>query len=73
MIAPLGGTAINTYQFTSEIYRSGTFRLVEVDSDGNRIPKSTLQADCSDSETMVSFDQSTNTLFLQFEGLKNGE
>ncbi len=73
MIAPQGGVGIKNYSFTSEVYRSGTFRLVEVDTDGDRIIKSSLQADCSNNETIVSFDQSTNTLYMQFEGDFNGE
>ena len=73
MVAPKGGLTINNYEFESEVYRSGTFRLIEIDSDGNRVVKSTIQADCSNTNTFVSFDQSTNTLYLQFEGQFNGE
>lgn len=73
MVPALGGNSINNYEYLSEIYRSGTFRLMEIDDDANRMLKSTLQADCSSSETVVSFDNTSNTLFLQFDGQFNGE
>jgi hypothetical protein len=64
-----GGVGINDYSYTSPIYRNGLFRLMEVDQNGARIEKSSLTADCSaSSDVWVSFNNSTNTLNMQFNG-----
>lgn len=64
-----GGVGINDYSYTSPIYRNGLFRLMEVDQNGARSEKSSLTADCSaSSDVWVSFNNSTNTLNMQFNG-----
>lgn len=72
-VAAQGGNGINNYSFESQVYRAGAFRLVEITTDGERVEKSVLQIDCSSDENLVSFDNSSNTLFLQFEGLINAD
>jgi hypothetical protein len=73
MIPAQGGNGVTDYSYESNNIRNGVFRLVEITSDGERIIKSSLQTNCSSAETFVSFDNSTNTLFLQFDGLSNGQ
>lgn len=73
MIPTQSGSGIKNYTYSPTVYRSGIFRLVEVTDNGVRIIKSTLETDCNSSETMVSFDNNTNTLFMQFDGNLSGE
>lgn len=73
MIPTQSGSGVKNYAYESTNIRNGAFRLVEITTDGDRVIKASLQTNCSSSETFVSFDNSTNTLFLQFDGLSNGQ
>lgn len=57
------------YSFQSAVKREGVFRLVEVDSDGNRTARSTLSANCNNGgEAIVSYQSESNALVLSFDG-----
>lgn len=73
MVQTQAGSGIKNYTYVPTTYRSGIFRLVEVTDDGARIIKSTLETNCDNSETWVSFDNNNNTLFMQFNGNLSGE
>lgn len=68
MVAATGaGAGIENYSFVSAVNREGIFRLVEVDSDGNRILRSTISASClSSDEVVISYVN--NGLVMQFDG-----
>lgn len=62
------GAGSQSYTFIPGIEREGVFRLVEVDTDGNRSEKSTISAFCTGTDdAFVSF--MNGTLILTFEGM----
>lgn len=72
-IVPAKGTEEESYTFVSEIERQGVFRLVEIDTDGNRSEKSTISASCVGIGKPIVFFIN-GTLQLSFDGeLENGE
>lgn len=65
----MGGVSPQSYQYDVSLFREGLFRLVEVDENGVRTLKSTLYADCRNlTESIVSFLNESNAVFLQFNG-----
>lgn len=61
------------YGFLSANHRKGEFRLVEVTSDGSRIVKSSLSADCTEmAGNQVSYLTEISGLLLQFNGKSHG-
>lgn len=62
-----GSTAQN-YTYQSTVNREGIFRLIEVDTDGNRSVRSSVSASCVASGDAVASYTSTNGLMLSFDG-----
>lgn len=67
-VQPTGsGNSIENYTFTSTVNREGVFQLVEVDTDGNRIVKSTISASCvATDDVIVSY--SNGGITMSFDG-----
>jgi hypothetical protein len=69
-----GGTGVQNYEYLSSIHRTGTFRLVEVTTNGERNVKSTLTADCGEIEgAWVSYVPETEGVIFQVNGESNSE
>ena len=67
-IQPIGsGIGVENYAFTSTVNREGVFQLVEVDTDGNRIVKSTISSSCiATDDVVVSYTNGGIT--MSFDG-----
>lgn len=73
-IPAIGGNGIQDYEFVSQNQRVGTFRLVEVTTDGDRNVKSTLSANCgNEATTWVSYVSETNGIVFQMNGETSDE
>jgi len=63
------GSGARNYAFQSSVIREGTFRLVEVDENGNRIIKSLLSASCvSGDEPVIGYSAEISGITMSFEG-----
>lgn len=68
-IPAVGGNGIQNYEYLSANHRIGTFRLIEVTTNGDRNVKSTLSADCGNgSETWVSYVSEIEGIVFQVNG-----
>lgn len=73
-IPAIGGNGIQDYEFVTQNQRVGTFRLVEVTTDGDRNVKSTLSANCgNEATTWVAYVSETNGIVFQMNGETSGE
>ena len=74
-VQPSGpGGGISNYSFRPVSQRSGTFRLVEVTTDGERVVRSLVSASCGmNEEVTVSYNSDQHALLLGFNGESESE
>lgn len=68
---PATGQGLYTYEFAN--LRSGTVRLIEVESDGNRVIKSEAIKNCAIDGTSMYYNQETNSIVIQSQLTKDQE
>ncbi|HLP53809.1 MAG TPA: T9SS type A sorting domain-containing protein [Fluviicola sp.] len=67
-VQPTGnGSGVENYSFTSTVNREGIFQLVEVDTDGNRLVKSTISASCVATDNVI-VSYSNGGITMSFDG-----
>lgn len=66
---PANGSGAYTYEFTT--LRSATVRLVEVESNGNRIIKSEAAKNCDLTGTTIFYNADWNSLIIQSQSTKD--
>jgi len=67
------GPGAHSYMYETAAYRTGVFRLVEIDADGNRIPQIPVSINCANGvDPIIAYNHETNSIFLQFEGEEEG-
>lgn len=67
-VQPTGnGSGVENYSFVSAVNREGVFQLVEVDTDGNRIVKSTISASCVSADNVI-VSYSNGGIIMSFDG-----
>jgi len=72
-IPSINGPGAHSYTYETAAYRTGVFRLVEIDGDGNRIPQVPLSINCTNEvESIVAYNHENNSIYLQFEGEEEG-